>query len=238
MRAVRSPVRAGWILGVTAVLAASGCATYVPLQTASTVAPGRYRVGAQVTGAPYCTLSTDPALCSELPRNTTLPELRLSGRTGLARSLDAGATVHARMAGDSPIAGLSLDGKAEAWSHPLGTGRLLVSGGLGAGGSFGPGSADRPGVTQLEVAVPVFFAYDRPGSEWLFSPRLVQRVRFIDITGDPRREALGASELGFAVGYVSKGSWQWAVQLEYHAPLAVPLRGPLTLSVGMLFDVG
>lgn len=230
------PVRSWWIL-VTAVTLA-GCATYAPLQTASTVTPGKYRLGAQVTGAPYCTLSLSPMLCTELPRAITVPELRLSARTGLVPRLDAGASVHARMAGETPVGGLALDAKGEAWSHPLGEGRLLISGALGAGGTFGPGLPGRAGITQLEFALPLFLAYDRPGSEWLFSPRFVQRFRFIDVTGDSRREALGASELGFALGYVSKGTWSWGVQLEYHAPLAVPLRGPLTLTVGLLFDVG
>lgn len=243
----------GWrsIRGVRTSLLAfavafSGCATVVPLQTASTVPPRAYRLGAQAALPLYCTFSAPqliPSRCIESPRvliPLVAPELRASARTGLTSWADAGASVHGLLRPTGLIFGGQLDAKARFLQRPMGAGELIGSGGLAVGMSAGVpiSGSGLPGLTQLEIAVPLFFGYRRGDFEWIVSPRFVDRMRFADVNGDGRREVLGVLEPGLAVGVVAGGARKWSAQIEYRAPIDYLADGPIIVSVGFLFDLG
>lgn len=222
-----------------------GCATVIPAQTASTVAPGSYRLGAQVTATPYCTVGTTPIeSCQAAPTagNGTpaalLPEVRLSGRYGLARGWDLGFSAHAVPSpGGAFRAGAFVDGKHELWSSRAGDTRTLVSIGLGGGLTAGLPTATRAGLTQVEVAVPVFAGWQMPSVEWVLSPRVVERLAFADVDGDGRRELLPVTDLGLALGVFTRSTPSFFAQLAYTAPTSALAQGPLTLGIGVTVDV-
>jgi uncharacterized protein YceK len=224
-------------------VALSGCATVIPLQTASTVPPHAFRLGAQATLPGYCTFSLAPQNCTESIGTIALPfvpELRASARMGVTPWADAGASVHGLVRSSMAVVGGLLDAKARFLQMPMGAGELIGSGGLGLGVTAGLPIAGSglPGLTQVEIAVPLFFGYRRGGVEWIASPRLVDRMRFADIDGDGQREVLSVIEPGIALGVVGGGAWKWSVQIEYHAPIDYLADGPILLGIGFLFDVG
>lgn len=239
-------LRDGTIVAVYAAALASGCSTVIPLQTASTVAPGAYRVAAQATTTPYCSWSLTPVeSCQSTPGAgfggpAVVPELRLGGRYGVADGIDLGASVHTIPAPEGAFrGGFFVEGKYEALSSGSaeGEGRALLSAGLGGGVTTGLPTSTRPALTQVELALPVFLGLQRGGVEWVFSPRLIQRFAFADVDGDGRRDALPVTELGIAAGVFTRASPSLFVQLGYSAPLSALHQGPFTLAIGAALDL-
>jgi hypothetical protein len=228
----------------------AGCETLTPLQTASTVDPGMWRLGAQLSASPYCTLTLDPTgNCYEIPGYLPLPQLRLAARRGLWPRTDAGLSLDGTAIlpiGPSSIqsgfrAGALLDAKVEVWSRPTSSGRHLVAAAAAIGTSLERWSLPQGGAPLtpgVDLLVPIFYGYQTPGIELVASPRFMERLTYLDITGDGRREVLKQPWLGLALGVFTRRPSRWAFGLEYAAPTAGLHRGSWTLSVGVMFDVG
>lgn len=223
-----------------------GCSTVIPAQTASTVSPGSYRIGAQLTGTPYCSVTATPLeACQRAPTSgygATLsvfaPELRVNGRYGVAEGWDLGLSLHSvpNFAGGFR-AGAFVDGKRELHSRPMGGGRGLLSIGLGGGLTVGPPNPSRPGFTQLELALPLFAGWQTDTVEWVVSPRLIERFGFSDVDGDGAREVLPLTEVGLSAALFTRSQPAFFVQAGYSAPVSGLSQGPFTLGLGVTFDV-
>jgi hypothetical protein len=236
-------------LAIAAASLAGACGTITPLQTASTVDPGVWRLGAQLSASPYCTLTNDPSgNCYKIPLpNLPLPQLRLAARAGVFPRIDAGLSIHGTrivsLAGGLSggfRAGALLDGKVEVWSTPTQSGRHLVAAAAGIGSalewwSTPTGSQLTP---DLELVVPIFYGYQTRWMEFVVSPRFMERLTYIDITGDGRREVLEQPWLGLAIEFFTRGPDRWAFGLEYASPTGGLHRGAWTISVGFMLDLG
>ncbi len=238
-----SPPRALWILLAFGGVLATGCSTVLQAQTASTVAPGAYRLGAQLSASPWCGVSFPPQ-CASLPSGIPVPELKLSGRHGISERVDLGLTASASTSlpggffdygprSASVRLGAMVDGKAEVWSRPAGAGRHLIS----AGG--GVGFASERSVGELQLAIPLWYGFQfADGKELFAGPRYVHRMSFEDVDGDGQREALQIPSLGLSVGYASSGPVRFVTALEYFASTTYPAAGTFNLTAGVLWDVG
>lgn len=215
-----------------------GCSTVIPAQTASTVDPGGYRVGGQLTAAPYCTLGGTPIESCQSAPSAPLPEVRLSGRYGLAPAWDLGLSLHAVPAPASGFrGGAFLDGKYLLWASGEGDTRALLSLGLGGGLSTGLPTATRPSLTQVELALPLFAGWQTRSLEWVLSPRVVERLAFADVEGDGNRDLLPVTELGLSVALFTRTRPAFFAQVGYSAPTTALTRGPFSLAVGLTLDV-
>jgi hypothetical protein len=220
----------------------SGCSTVLPAQTASTVSPGAYRLGAQLSASPWCGFSFPPQ-CATLPNGAPVPELRVSGRHGVSDRVDVGLSASASSV-LSPGSfgslepgilrlGVVVDGKAEVWSRPAQGGRHLISAGAGAG------FVSQSPIAEVQLSAPLWYGYQfADGKELFAGPRYVQRMSFEDIDGDGRREALQMPSLGLSVGYASGGPVRFVSALEYFASTTYLGAGTFNLSAGVLWDVG
>jgi hypothetical protein len=228
-----------------AALWGSGCYTAAPLQTASTVSPGAYRLGGQLSGTFWCG-AYPPEHCAVIPAALPLPELRLSARHGLSERIDMGLSARGLLQLDGSIrgaqAGLAADGKGELWSVPgRSGGRHLLSTGAGLGftSTFLRGQARRIG--ELQAVIPLLYGHQRAeGAELFAGPRLVQRWSFADVNADGRRELLTDTWGALTVGYAGavRGGPRLVYGLEYFTPFSSPIGGLLTFSVGGLWDLG
>ena len=237
------PPRSLWSLVAFGCVLATGCSTVLPAQTASTVAPGAYRLGAQLSASPWCGTSFPPQ-CASLPNGIPVPELKLSGRHGISDGVDLGltASASATLPGGSfsfdarPASvrlGVMVDGKAEVWSRPARGGRHLISAGGGAG------FVSESSIAELQLSIPLWYGFQfADGKELFAGPRYVQRMSFEDIDGDGRRESLQMPSLGLSVGYASSGPVRFVGALEYFASTTYPTAGTFSLSAGVLWDVG
>lgn len=221
-------------------LLAAGCGTVIPLQTASTVPRGSYRVGGQLNVAPWCSVTSSLTLCQVAPLGAPgtpvvpMPELRLNGRYGAADRLDLGLSLHVLPA---PFrAGAFLDGKLELWSRPHGEGRQVLSLGLGAGVTAGPSFAGTPGISQVELGLPLFYGHPLGPVDLVGSARVLERLAFVDTLSGGPREVLGVTELGLTAGVLTRGNPGVGVQLGYSASVGLLDRGPFSLSVGGWYD--
>ncbi|HZA52314.1 MAG TPA: hypothetical protein VE549_16325 [Myxococcaceae bacterium] len=246
-RAQRARIRVAGAI-VTASLAA-GCETITPLQTASTVDPGMWRVGAQLSASPYCTVTLDPTgNCYIVPGNLPIPQLKLAARAGVFPRVDAGLSIQG--SGTVPVAphpppsylrmGALLDAKVEVWSASTESGRHLVAAAAGVGSSLERWSTPSAplALPDLELVVPIFYGYQTPELELVASPRFMERFTFIDITGDGRREVLEQPWLGLALRAITRGPQRWAFGLDYSAPTWGLHQGAWTISVGFMLDLG
>jgi hypothetical protein len=223
------------------------CTTVTSLQTASTVKPGHYRLGAQLSASPYCGVRVPPGphSCAVLPSGFPLPELRGSARYGVGDSVDLGLSAHAAVVVPSGAnLGLSVEGKAVVWRRPAEKGRVhLVSVGPSAGysnrqyGLFN--ELQRGSQSSVELVLPVYYGFQAPYVEWVISPRYVERISLHDLDGDGRREVLNYGAFGLTFGGVFRLSEKIgvAVGLGYDAPFSYPEQGALTGSVGFLFEL-
>ncbi len=233
--------RSLWILVAFGGVLVTGCSTVLPAQTASTVAPGAYRLGAQVSATPWCGFSFPPR-CATLPNGVPVPEFRVSGRHGVSDGVDVGLSASASsllsgsLYSQQPAGlrlGVTVDGKAEVWSRPAAGGRHLLSVGGGAG------FVSESSLAELQLSVPVWYGYQFGNGRELFAgPRYVHRTAFEDIDGDGRREALHMPSLGLSVGYASGGPVRFVSALEYFASTTYPGDGTFNLTAGVLWDVG
>lgn len=225
---------ASWIFVVA--LAASGCTTLTPLQTASTVPGGTWRLSGQLSVSPWCSVTLSPTNnCAYIPRGIPVPELRLGVRRGFTDVIDGGLSVAASGVVPQGVQASGLvDAKGEVWSSAAGDGRrhlVSLSGGLGLStlqsGLFSGGT--RRSLTEVILAVPVYYGYQTPAVEWVVSPRFIERF------------ALGSYNthwLGLTAGAYGRGRVKWAVALDYTAPTSLLREGLWTLSTGALWDLG
>ena len=238
-------------VGASALLAAcalaSACQTLIPQQTASTVERGTWRLGGQISASPWCSTKLEipgPGSCEQFPRGLlpSLPELRLSGRTGLVSHVDAGLSLHGAGVLQRGIrVGALADAKAELWSAPTPWGRQIVSAGVGLGlarEESSLGGSGRMITPQLEAVVPAFYGYQTGHWELVASGRFLERFTFLDVTGDGRAEVLKEAWLGFVLGAYTRAQTRVGLSLEYAAPTRALQTGSFTASVGVLFDLG
>lgn len=230
---------------LVSMLLLTGCATVVPMQTASVVDKGRLRVGGQLSAAAYCgDLRTGAILglsrCTEYPDGVPLPEVRASGRLGLGAGFDVGVSAQAQGQVLAPERifqfGLTTDVKGELLrvetrgpTHVVSTGLL---GGAALSGRFGV-----PLWAQLEWGVPVFYGLQFTRWELVFGASVSQRMLLPKLgaaSGLPPAETVRA---GLSFGVFRRPS-SWALQLAYLVDPARPLAGALQLQFGWFFDVG
>ncbi len=227
-----------------ALLLGPGCTTVVPLQTASTVPRGTWRVGGQAAVSPWCGLSRDVAnQCAFLPEGTPLPEVRLQGRTGVAEATDVGVSLFASAevpAGLGPVVrgGVYVDGKRELFSRGLGgERRQVLSVAPGVGLALTPVVPRGGPAPDLDVALPVLFGHQTEGWEWVAGAQVLERFQWRMAEADPEQRWRARTEVGLSVGAFSRGPARTAYQLSYVAPVDRLSGGRLTFGFGLVFDV-
>lgn len=217
------------------LLAAGGCTSFLPLQTASTVPVDSWQFSAQASGSPWCSFTSNPDNCHVRPQALLIPELRLGARRGLLDGLDVGASVHGQVLTSdmrsSVDVGLLADVKKELWSRSLGEGRRqIVSVGLGAGINALTNETNTVG--QADAVLPVFFGHQTLGEEYFASVRAANRLTF---GYEPAAGPVDVVYFGTSVGMVWRRTGI-GVQLSYDAPVVLANRGAITISTGFLWS--
>lgn len=239
-------------LAIATAAVASACETLTPLQTASTVDRGIWRLSGQLSVSPYCTLTLDPTgNCYKIPSGLPLPQVRLGARSGLWPRMDAGLSLSGTgfqsvAVSQQIIPGLAgvrggalLDAKVEVWSATTESGKHLVSAAAAIGGTLERWSTPGARLTpEVDLLVPIFYGYQTRGMELVASPRFMERLTYLDVTGDGRRDVLEQAWLGLAVGAFTRDPARWAFGLEYAAPAVGLHRGAWTISAGVVLDLG
>ncbi len=226
-----------------AALSAAGCATTVPLQTASTVPAGTVRLAGQLSTSPWCSVSTELKTCAYGPGNGSfsLPELRLNGRVGVHDRVDLGLSAFASyVIGTGYRLGGLADGKVELWRREIDKGRKQVlSAGLGLGLTrLQEADGDDPtdaSYWQMDVVVPLRYGYQLEALELFGGPHFIERVSF-----DPPglRGAADVPWLGLSAGFLTRGVARFGLAVTYEAPVRYLDGGVIDISVGVLFDLG
>ncbi len=206
-------------------VAITGCATVVPMQTASTLGAGQAEIGGQAGYATWC--GTFPPSCARTPKDLQMPELRLNGRLGLGPG-DVGVSLHGVLMSDRGWeAGGFTDLKVRLASAQLREGlRAIVSAGAGAG--LGYLTMDRSvyanynryyvatdSALQFDLAIPLYLGLQTEVTEWAFSLRGLERR----VSGDPYR--LWVPSAGVSAAFFLRKPTRFGVQLSYEAPLAL-----------------
>jgi hypothetical protein len=225
----------------------TGCATVIPLQPASTVRPGGYLVGAQVSASPWCgSAGNAGGTCSVAVPGTPLPEVRVSARRGLWDGLDLGASLHVSGSANSgqgtlvqPMsAGMLVDGKVELWERPLGEGRRqVISVGVGVGFSStqpNPLSNAVLSTARVDAVVPVFYGYQTSRWEWVVSPRVDQQLAFeYQVPSSTAPRALVPSTfIGLSLAGFTRQAAPWAFGVEVRGPASGLGESVVTVSAG------
>ncbi|HEY3447532.1 MAG TPA: hypothetical protein VGK67_14350 [Myxococcales bacterium] len=219
------------------LLATAGCATTVPIQTASTVPVGTVRLSGQASLAIYCGFA-DISRCAF---GNTTPELRLAGRTGLHDRVDLGASLFfvSHFASQGPEWGGLLDGKVELWRAPIAEGRKQVlSAGLGlavSGYQISGYSQPSRGIVETDVVVPLRWGYQFAPLELFVGAHFRERFVFGVLAGNKVADVPAG---GLSLGVVSRKRAKIGVALNYEAPLRYFDRGAITMGLGFLFDLG
>ncbi|MDP1918120.1 MAG: hypothetical protein Q8L14_17880 [Myxococcales bacterium] len=228
------------------LVGASGCATVVPMQTASVVDKGRFRVGGQLSAAAYCgDLSGGVLLgltrCTEYPDGVPLPELRANARYGLGSRFDVGLSAQAQGQVLAPERvfqfGLTTDVKGELLRVADGAITHVVSTGL-LGGAALEGRFGLPLWAQLEWGVPMFYGVQLERWEFVLGLSLSQRIGFSKLGTAAPLPPVDSARGGITLGVFRRNPASWALQLSY---LADPTRfatGSLQLQFGWFFDLG
>jgi hypothetical protein len=222
---------------VTALL--TGCTTVVPMQTASAVDRGRFRVGGQLSTSVYCGSLAEGGLgvtrCTEYPDGVPIPELRASGRYGLGHGFDVGASLQgtgAIFAPERPFQlGTSIDVKGEVLRVPTSGPTHLVSIGLlgGAAVAWRLGLEAWP---QVEWAVPLFYGLQFQHWELVASANVSHRF-----TQSPHLSpSTDTVRTGFSLGLFHREPAGFAVQLGYSTDPARFSYGTFQLQFGLFFD--
>jgi hypothetical protein len=223
-----------------ALLTSSACSTMVPMQTASAVDRGRFRVGGQLSASGFCGDLPGGVLgltrCTDYPDGVPLPELRGNARYGLGRGFDVGASLQVLgqlFAPERPFQlGLTLDVKGELLRLPTrGPTHVLSVGLLGAGAASG-----RLGLglwSQLEWAVPLFYGLQFAHWELVASVSAGQR-HLQSPNVSPSRDEV---RTGFTLGLFHRDPAGFAVQLGYLTDPARFSSGTIQLQVGVFWDL-
>lgn len=222
----------------------AGCLSQVPLQPASVVPRGTYRMTAQATVSPWCGLSGNPLQCQWVPNAVPLPEARVGLRAGLAEGweVDGDAHVHGVTSlSFGSVGGVEWGGqlglKRELWSRALASERRqLVSAAPGVGFTV-PGLTSTSSERQLELTLPVSLGHQTEHREWVVSPRLVERIVFSSLRGG-EPSVVPVTEVGLAVGMFDRRPPYLGLQLAYQAAIGLWARGLFTFSAGIGFDLG
>jgi hypothetical protein len=221
------------------LLLASACATVTPMQTASVVDPGHFRVGGQLSGAGLCGDFAAGLLgflgrCTDYPDGVPLPELRLDGRYGFTSGFDVGLSLQALgqlFAPSRPFqGGLTGDVKLQLARVTVGEVTHLVSVGFLVGGALA-GRDGLPLWTQVEFGVPAFYGLQLEHWELVAGVQVTQRLGFGPNGYTPR------VNVGFSLGAFRRDPAGIGLQLAY---LTDPSRfsdGALQLQVGYFFDL-
>lgn len=219
----------------------AGCATVVPMQTASVVERGAWRLGAQGSAAGFCNLS-DITQCHDYPDGVPTPELRLDARRGLGAKSDLGASLQLQpvvLSAERPLhLGLAVDGKRELLRISAADGNAhVVSGGLQLAGAVS-GRLGLSPMLQAELALPVHYGYQTTRFEWVAGLSLSRRAVFPSVGGPPEREAMTTWRMGASVGAYRRTPSGWGAQLGYLTLVDRPRAGALLLQFGWFWDVG
>lgn len=247
-----------WFFVGLLLLLAPGCTTTTPFQTASTVTPGVWRVGAQGAVSPACSI-VDPLgffrvlgstgrspfeRCMVSPRGIPTPELRAHARRGLSENMDLGFSLHGSTV--LPV-GLQVGGtgdiRREVWSRPLGENRrqLLTLGpqlGLALIQFTSSGTSNIAPELQSELVLPVYFGHQLEKVELVASPRFVERFNLVRNRSGTGTTLLDAGYLGLSLAALTRTPLQFAVGLDYFAPTGQLEGGLFTVTLGLAYDVG
>ncbi len=235
-----------WRIGLVLFLTTSGCATVVPMQTASVVAPQHWRAGAQATAAAFCGIASQGIVgltrCTEYPDGIPLPEVRANVRRGIGHAIDLGGSLQVQGQIESPErplqVGLTVDGKRELF-HRSGSNDTahVLSLGLLAGTAVS-GRLTLAPWTQLEWGVPVFYGFQFSRFELVGSASFSQRFTFPRIGASTAVLGQASYRLSFAVGLYRREPAGWAIQLGYLTDPSRFLTGSIQLQFGWFFDLG
>jgi hypothetical protein len=227
------------------VLLVSGCATVVPMQTASVVPKDALRVGGQLSASAFCGVASQGLVgltrCTEYPDGIPLPELRGNVRWGIGHAIDLGASLQVAAqvsAPEKPMQiGLTLDAKRELFtvtssssvSHVVSLG-LLANSAVAGRLTLAPWA-------QVEWGVPLFYGLRLNRFELVGTAAFSQRFTFPRIGADTAVAGLASYRLSFAVGLYRRAPSGWAVQLGYSSDPKRFLTGTILLQMGWMFDV-
>lgn len=221
------------LLAASSLLA--GCATVVPMQTASVVPEGAWRVGGQLSAAGFCSLY-DVTDCHDYTDGIPFPEMRADVRRGLAPGFDLGASLQLQPVAFSaakPIgAGLALDGKYEL----VRSGPHVVSTGLLGSGAI----SGRIGLSpwwQAELAVPLFHGFRTREFEWVAGLNVSHRWVWTDSPGTSALSPLRTWRTGVSAGIFRRTPAGWSLQLTYLAQPAWPREGALLVQFGWFWQL-
>ncbi len=227
---------------VLSLLWLGGCATVVPLQTASVVPKGGTRLSGQLGAAAFCGVPsggfTAVLTCNQYPDGLPLPEARVNVRRGLGWSSDVGASLQVLgqvLAPEKVLqVGATFDVKRELLNLPSSPSlrHVLSLGVLGAGAVSGRVGLPLSG--QAEWAVPLFYGLQTTRLEWVLGLSFSQRVAF---GGPPELVPQSALRLGATVGVFRREPVGWGVQLGY---LTDPRRfgaGAIQVQFGWQWDL-
>lgn len=224
-----------WLL-----LVLTGCTTVLPMQTASAVDRGRFRVGGQLSTSVFCGDLSEGGLgvtqCTDYPDGIPLPELRANGRYGLGHGFDVGASLQGHgvvFAPERPFQlGLTLDLKGELLRIATRGPTHLVSVGVLAGGAFA-GRFGLPLWPQFEWGLPLFYGLQFQHWEVVLSATASQRfVKSPNLT--PSSDTF---RTGFTLGLFHREPAGFAVQLGYATDPAEFGHGTIQLQFGLFFDL-
>lgn len=221
----------------------AGCATVTPMQTASTLEDGHWRLGGQLTSAGYCGAFEGPVPtdCSEYPDGFPLPELRANARRGLRHQSDVGGSL--QLAGQlwAPVrslqVGLTFDGKHELWSAgSTDRAKQILSVGFLVAGAVS-GRLSVPPYLQYEWGPSLFYGVQTSRFEWVTSVSVSQRT-LVNTAGAASSVPMLVSErIGLTLGLFRRAPARWAVQLSYLTPPTHFDHGALQLQIGWFWDL-
>lgn len=204
----------------------AGCATVVPMQTASALSDGTWRLGGQLSTAAYCGIAGGPFECSEFPDGISMPELRLDARRGIPGGSDVGISVQLAtqvLAPERPVQlGLALEAKHELVSTER---HVLSIDLLGAAAIAG-----RPSLAALgqgEWAITLLYGLRLARFEVVTGASLSQRI--------PTRGFV-TERIGFTVGLFRRAPSGWALQLGYAGQPSRFGTGSLQVQYGIFWD--
>jgi hypothetical protein len=223
------------------LLAASGCATITPMQTASVVDPGHLRLSGQLAGTGFCgdfrSGLVGAVSCSDYPDGFPIPEVRVNGRYGAAHGFDVGLSLQAYGQVQAPQrvlqVGATLDVKRELLRVKTDSGLVhVISAGL-LGSASVSGRVKETAWSQLEWGVPVFYGLQFAHFELVANATLITR----HVTIPAPSPTVDTVRVSFALGLYRRDPSGFGVQIGWLAEPAKFSTGAIMLSAGWFFDV-
>ncbi len=225
-------------------LVLTGCVTVTPMQTASTVDDGAWRVGGQLSAAGYCGSfdGPTPTDCTNYPDGVPLPELRVDARRGLPHRSDVGLSLQVEgqlFAPSRPLqVGLSFEGKRELWSTTGASGRRqLVSISFLAGAAVS-GRLGLPPYLQYEWGVSAFYGLKTSRFEAVVGATVSRRTLFNQVGAPSPLPSVDSERIGLTLGLFRRAPAGWAIQLGYLTDPGHFAHGAIQLQYGVFWDLG